>query len=880
MKALSKILVLLSALLSLAGCGGGGSNGNGNSGGAFTGGTYSLAVTPGTTTLAQNAQTTINVAVKNPDGTTVSNGLTVSLAVTPIGIGTVGATASSTGNTATGSTSGGIASFVFLSAAQGGTAHVVASVQNTNGTASSAAVDIAISSTPTNDPRLQLTSTTTTLPLNPYNPEDGSQGFPGNYLGSPYIAEVTLEWRHSNGQLVSGTLKANVAISPTTVAGYSTLDDPTTPWTGQTTTPPTAAGNEFLTIMGSGQVNVTAGIGTIFVHSFDTPGTAVLTVTATDPDSNQTISSQISIAVAGAATNKLPGAVTISQAAGGVYVSGSNGPQSKLVSATVTDGNGALVADPSDGQGHSWDNVQFQIIGPSGTDAKLTATNAAGTSQTGTTVVTTTHNGIASVSFQAGTQQGPVQVKATVDRGDNNVDNQIQDPVSATASVVVSDGKLYSLTLTSPGSNSVAVNTVSGDASTTSPAADPNASYSFTVSAVATDRQGNPVTPGTVLSFGSIDTPQSNFFFNIAGVQGDPTEGGNTFFANDGHFLNAGGGAGPGDTLIVFGKQAEGAPAGNDDLESALKVASVNSNTSLTTVLSFNWNDTTGSSQNYGAVLPYIVGRATIGNISSPATTNSLGVATTTLNYPVSALNKTAAVWVQGTGTDTVTSGTKLVTDAAISGFPGVAPAQITINPTPIVGDTTASETVCIYDAESNPLPGVVFAFGFSGLGSAGTGSVDGTNATGNTANATGADGCVVTSVTTAGLDSSDASAKLAFSAAGATASAPITASGSLVLQASLGAPVFSPQPQGLTLTLLDSHGTPVPGVQLSGTCTAGLTITSGPAATDGNGRSVVSVLNTLAAASGTTPAATGTCTFSVAGGSPSVTVNFSGPAS
>jgi hypothetical protein len=34
-------------------------------------------------------------------------------------------------------------------------------------------------------------------------------------------------------------------------------------------------------------------------------------------------------------------------------------------------------------------------------------------------------NGIAAASFQAGTVQGPIQIRATVDRSDNNVSNGI-----------------------------------------------------------------------------------------------------------------------------------------------------------------------------------------------------------------------------------------------------------------------------------------------------------------------------------------------------------------------------------------------------------------------------------------------------------------------
>ncbi len=302
--------------------------------------------------------------------------------------------------------------------------------------------------------------------------------------------------------------------------------------------------------------------------------------------------------------------------------------------------------------------------------------------------------------------------------------------------------------------------------------APPNGTYSLTVSALGTDRQGNPVTP-MQLSFGSIDTPQSNYAFSIMGSKGDPQVGGTAFSATDGQFVSAGGGAGPGDTLIVFGKQAQGAPAGYDDLESAVKVASVLSNTNLTVVTAFNLNDTTGVSVPSGPVLPYVIGRATIGNISTPATTNSLGVASTTLNYPVSALGEVAAIWVQGTALDIFTSGTKVVTDATLSRFPGVAPATITVNPSTVTANSSTNVQVCISDAESTPLPGVKFEFAFSGL-LTGSGTVDG-GGSGTTARATDATGCVTAFVQTIGLDSTSTNAMLTFSVGGATATVTIT---------------------------------------------------------------------------------------------------------
>ena len=718
-----------------------------------------------------------------------------------------------------------------------------------------------------------MSATSTTLPLNPYNPS--AYPFPGNYLGSPYISEVTVTWRHANGQLVGGTTPVNVSINPVSVAGFSTLDDPTTDWTGAKDTPPTTTGNEFLTILGSGPVNVTGGNGVIFVHSFDVPGTATLTVTAVDPDTGQTISSQMVFTVAGGASSS-PASITAS-AQGGVYVANSGGAQSTTVTATVKDGNGAQVPDPV-----GFDNVEFQIVGPAGSDARLTGINAAGQSVTGTKIDTVTHNGIASVTFLAGSQQGPVQVKATADRGDNNVDNGIQDAISATVTVIVSDGTLYSLTLTSPGSNAPAIliNRVSGQASLVNQGSggseippDPNATYSFTVSAIGTDRQGNPVLPGTQLRFGLVDSPvDANGNYLISGVKGDPQEGGTLFSALDGLFTTAGGGAGPGDTLLVFGKLVEG----NTDLESAATVRSIQNAQNLTVTTPFNLNDTTGHSVNYGPVLPYIIGRAQIGSIGSPAATNSLGVASTTLNYPVSALGHVVGVWVQGTGIDTVTGGVKLVTDINLFAYPGVAPAQIVISPNPIPGNLTTSVYACIYDALGSPLQGVQLQFSFTNLG-AGSGTLDGINGAGSVPQLTDASGCVATTVATTGIagstgtGGSTATPGLTFNAGSTTATAPIVANGNLIL---LARPSQLGGSGGLvTLTLLNGNGTPVPGAQLTGTCTnAG--IVSGPGVTDANGQTKVNITANLNQPGG---GGTGSCTFTTSTGSPTVTVNLQG---
>ncbi len=294
------------------------------------------------------------------------------------------------------------------------------------------------------------------------------------------------------------------------------------------------------------------------------------------------------------------------------------------------------------------------------------------------------------------------------------------------------------------------------------------------------------------------------------------------FTATDGLFQTAGGGAGPGDTLIVFGKAVQG----NSDLESAVKIASVSSNTKLTVAAPFNLNDTTGSSVNYGPALPYVIGRAQAGNISSPSTTNDVGVASTTLNYPVSALGRAAAIWAQSNGTDTNTSNsaTTIVTDAALAVFPGVAPATIIVSPDPIPGNLTTDVVVCIIDALRSPIAGVSFGFSFTNLG-VGSGSLDDIGGAGVVPQTTDASGCVVTSVKTNGIAGSTGSGGsgggtpgLTFTAGDATTTVPITASGNLVLLAFPSA--LGGAGGTVTLQLLTGNGVPVPGAQLTGTCT------------------------------------------------------------
>lgn len=692
---------------------------------------------------------------------------------------------------------------------------------------------------------ITLTATRTTLPLNSGNVLP--------YPGSPFMAEVAFTYRNNAGVITALTQDATFTTSSPSTVSLSPPDDPSTEDI-----------NEMATRMVSFHETTNNGSYVFFATSYNVAGTATVTASATDPATNLTVSKTLVFTVQGAPP--VPGSVTLSASPSVVYVAGVGGTTNSTISAQVRDGANQPVPDPG-----SVDNVTFEIVGDAG-GGILSAPSGSGASVMAKTVA-----GIAAVSFQAGTTlpPGPVQIRATVDRADNNVSNGISDPISATTSVAVSDGKLFGLVITSPDLEAITENHVfAGVDADGIPVGGLDGTYSFTISVLATDRQGNPVVPGTTIQFGVIDAPLSGFpgigggSFDIAGGDGNPLEGGTSFTAPTGHFTTAGGGAGPGDTLLVFGQLV----TGNFDLESARLVQSIANATNLSVTSAFNRNDTTGSSVNYGPVLPYVIGRATEANITASASTNALGVASTTLNYPVSRLGKQTIVWAQGNAA--VSSVVRTVADIQPVRLPGVAPAQLTISPTPIAGNTTTQVTACLFDANNSPILGAYIGFGFSGLG-VGTGSIDGSIGSGVFDSPTGFDGCTTGVLVTSGISSEDADAMVSFTAGGEPVDVPIVVSTGLLLQA------FPSSTSGgaVTLLLTDGSGNPVPNAQIVGVCTGGASITGPIAPTAANGRTTATIsASGIAFVCAGTARNTGECVFSTGSqGGPTATVTVLG---
>jgi hypothetical protein len=314
---------------------------------------------------------------------------------------------------------------------------------------------------------------------------------------------------------------------------------------------------------------------------------------------------------------------------------------------------------------------------------------------------------------------------------------------------------------------------------------------------------------------------------------------------------------------------------GNEDLESAVTIQSVNSDTNLSVTPVFNLNNTTGVSVNNGPVLPYLAGRAAHANITAVATTNSLGFASTTLNYPVRYLGHIAAIWAQGDGFDPLNGNqSKRVTDVVTLVYPGIAPGTLTASPNPIYGNTTQDVLVCLTDYRLAPITGIRVGFK---VNVAGTGSVDGNGSQGFLDDVTGPNGCVTAHVTTSGLAGSPAngnSGNVVFTVGGASATVNIIVN-LAALQANPGffaLPCTGSWSKAVAVVARDQLGNPAPNQPITVTCT---NASASPAngVTDANGTFTTTLTGTWTAGT----SVSGSCTFTATGTTNSVIINFAG---
>ena len=626
-------------------------------------------------------------------------------------------------------------------------------------------------------------------------------------LGYPFATSVEITQRDPLSRLVQGGNITVSSVSPDLLL----LSSP----------------SAFATLTQSLTLTPVAGRAVFFAHSRSRTGTGVLRISAIDPTTGALVATDLTFTIIGA-SNSAPSQVSISTDQRPLYSQGSGGNTTLPIAVRVIDDSGQSVPDAAVGV----NNVFVEIVNAQG--EVLVGRNAAGQTVERASFNTRTLGGITNLVIRSGSRQGIVQVRATADRADNNVDNGIQSPVSSFRPVVISDGKLFDLEITSPNVDAVSINAVTTDivvgGATGATTAPPNGTYSLTVSALGTDRQGNPVLPGTPIEFGLIDQPTEGFplqgpgQFAISGSDGDPLEGGTLFSAPSGAFLTAGGGVGPGDTLLVYGEDSPG----NRDLESSRKVARAISQSQLDVQANtrFNLNDdsTGGIAVNRGPVLPYAVGRATFANIDNNKLTDDQGVATTRLNYPASAIGRLTAVWARGVGeTPQGQISPELVSDVENFVYPGVvtATAGVRFNaaPSSVTSGVTTVVQLCVVDGLNNPIAGIIPQFSIQG----GSGTVDDVVGTGRVRNGTGTNGCttaVVRVVGATGAATGASAPSVVFTAAGRTATVLIIAPAGVRLLA-------IPERLGgsggrVVLRLVDVQGNPIPDIQVFGTCNSG----------------------------------------------------------
>jgi len=894
------ILLIVFLLTSCGGSSGGATGGPGTPTNPPANG-FVLTLTPVVSTLPANTLgfpifvgspffTQLNVKVTFPNGTVAPDGTVVNLTTSNVDIGflsvpddpdTEEINEFTTGwITQNDETVGGIATFFLHTGSTSGTVNYTASA-SLEGKTYSGTLRFTVTEGP--DPtvrQIEGVVTQSSLPANVNNVEF--------FNGTPFMTEVDVQVRDVFGNVTNpafnesvGASIVTVSISPANAMYFTVNDNPATPI------------NEFIEPQQTqGYIEMVNGHGNLFLWSKDIPASVTVSISAIEAGSGRELSSSILIDVVdGGSNSALPSSISLLDSNKALYVNGSGGATAQNVSVSLKGGS-LPVNDPL------VNNVRLSITTDAGNSGeKLTGVNVSGAAVQGSSINIATTNGIATASVQAGTNPNTIFVTATTDKADNNVDNGIQDALTTVTQYVVSDGRLWSLKLTTPTLNALTVNGPQTFDEDGNPVIDSNGfpvleyqdgSYSLIISAIGTDKGGNPALPQTV-QFGMINSPISGYPLNGSGVfvhssnDGDPQEGGSSFTSNSASFITAAGGVQPNDTLVVFGEES----LGNEDLESAVTVSSVNSQNNLTIIERFNRNDESGTTNNDFGILPYAIGRAVDGNIEATAVLNENGLATTRLNYPVSQLGKIAAIYVKGQGP--VTNGVvKTITDVDLTTFSGVEGYQgnfsnLIVSPSIIPANVSAVFTVCLADSARNPLPGRFVSFSYSGAGS---GIIDGQTNSGTILNATGSDGCTTTTAMTTGLVAG-ADSGFTFSSGNLTCRdtdgnnvgicLEVSTSPGGVLSASPSAFATSGQ-KTIILTLYDGSGNLVQGAAISAQCDAitggSLGVLTGPTVTDANGESVVVV---LAALDGINTSLSGSCTFATATGSPSVTVSFSG---
>ncbi len=274
----------------------------------------------------------------------------------------------------------------------------------------------------------------------------------------------------------------------------------------------------------------TTGTVTGHFHASSTPGRVVLRASAQDPDTNATITADLTITVGPGVSTGQPAVVKFVIIPSPLYITGQGRQDVKRFQVQVLDDANQPVPNTAS------NNLQLQLLPnrPNGGE-NLVAISASGGTQEGEIVNTRTINGIAEVALHSGDKPGTVVIAAIADRADNNVDNGIQNAVSDVDTIPISSGEIASLTFTGPypGAVKVRANVLTLGPGDTIDAT--GAVYTRAMTVLAVDEFGNPPPPGEFITFRLMDGPMTGYpelgrgTFDIAGNDGNPQEGQNTF---------------------------------------------------------------------------------------------------------------------------------------------------------------------------------------------------------------------------------------------------------------------------------------------------------------------------------------------------------------
>ena len=437
-------------------------------------------------------------------------------------------------------------------------------------------------------------------------------------------------------------------------------------------------------------VDSAAGQALMLFHAWTRPGKVRVTVSVTDPSNGAVGTQDIEITVGSGVSTGMPSTITAELTNGPIYVANQGKNDVGLVNVFVADPAGEPV-----GAGDAA-NVKAEILNP-----EIGATLQGG----GTMAVNRTINGQTQFNVRSGSQSGVVKLRLTADAADNNVENGIQQPVTDDVQVVIVDGRAAAITLTGPYVDAIRNN------QTNVPIADDeffdNGTYSRVISAVVNDRDGNPV-PGVTVRFGLIDSPLTNFpngqgtrgEFVLRGLLGDPVEGGNRFDQQDGIRLQSGEPI-DNNTLATARRHDHimllpNTQGGDRDLISNRTIQQVLSDSTLLTSAPFP----TSTAGNSGPVIPWVAGRAQFGNIVATAVTDSNGIATTWMTYPVFRVGQLA--YVSAEAIDSGATAIEAMYYAGILDDTG----NITIlqSATEVPANTTTAVTLCVKDGLGTPM--------------------------------------------------------------------------------------------------------------------------------------------------------------------------------